>query len=84
VGNLHGYPSIVGALLSIVMVTMDSDAEFLRYGGSSAQMMAQLGGILSTLLISILSGYGTGVLIAPVKDAVTLSFKDAIWWHLEY
>jgi ammonia channel protein AmtB len=85
VGNLHGYPSLVGALLSIGFVTMDAGAEFLQYGGSSsAQILAQLGGIASTLLISIISGYGTGLLIAPLKDASTLSFKDSVWWHLEY
>jgi ammonium transporter Rh len=86
VANLHGYPSLVGALLSIVFCTMDADADFLRYGRSAvtSQMLAQLGGIASTLVISVASGYGTGLLISPWNDAGTLSYKDAVWWHLEY
>jgi ammonium transporter Rh len=85
VGNLHGYPSLVGALLSVAFVALDSEADFLRYSMGS-QMLRQLGGILSTLVISIVSGYGTGSFISAFtfKGEATPSFKDNVWWHLEY
>ena len=28
VGNLHGYPSLVGALLSVAFIALDSEADF--------------------------------------------------------
>jgi ammonium transporter Rh len=85
VGNLHGYPSLVGALLSAAFIALDSEADFLRYSMGS-QMLRQLGGILSTLVISIASGYGTGTFISvsKFKGEATPSFKDSVWWHLEY
>jgi ammonium transporter Rh len=83
VANLHGYPSLVGALLSIFFLALDPDAEFLAHD-MIPQMMRQLGGIVATLAISIASGYGTGVLASSLKDDSTPSFQDDVWWHLEY
>jgi ammonium transporter Rh len=83
VGNLHGWPSLVGAFASVALVALDADADFLEYGMVS-QMLRQLGGILVTLAIAICSGYGTGVLAASCKDDTTASFRDEVWWHTEY
>jgi ammonium transporter Rh len=83
VANLHGYPSVVGALLSIFFIALDPDAEFLT-SEVIPQMLRQLGGIIATLIISIASGYGTGVLASSLKDDLTPSFQDEVWWHLEY
>jgi len=38
VGNLHGWPSIVGGVLSIIFVTLDDEAEYLPHGTSVAQV----------------------------------------------
>lgn len=82
VGNLHGYPSIVGALLSVGFVALDRKANFLQHSMAS-QMLRQLASIVATLGVSILSGYGTGFVAAKFQcDSPT--FVDSAWWHLEY
>lgn len=84
VGNLHGYPSLVGGLLSIVLVAIDSQAEFLEYGVVS-QMLRQLVGVIVTLITASVSGYYTGLFVKGFKDeTATKSFADSEWWHLEY
>ena len=84
VGNLHGYPSLVGALLSVAFITLDSEADFLR-DSMGSQMLRQLGrGILPTFVINIVSGYGTGLFISAFKGGATPTFKDSVWWLLEY
>lgn len=83
VGNLHGYPSVVGALLSIGFIALDPAAEFLTQA-MLPQMGSQFCGIAATLLVSMASGYGTGALVSTLKDETTLSYMDSEWWHLEY
>lgn len=83
VGNLHGIPSVIGALFSIVFVCLDRDAAFLSYDWGS-QVLRQGVAIVATLAIAALSGYGTGRLIAGQKDERTSSYLDAVWWHAEY
>jgi ammonium transporter Rh len=82
VGNLHGYPAIVGALLSIGFVALDPKADFLEHS-MVAQMLRQLLSIIATLGVSIASGYGTGYVASKFQDS-GLAFVDAIWWQLEY
>jgi ammonium transporter Rh len=86
VGNLHGYPSIVGALLSVAFVAVDfSGTDFLTHDLVEHQMMAQLAGIIATLLVSMVTGYATGLVIKPLKEEEsTLNYLDSVWWHLEY
>lgn len=83
VGNLHGYPSVVGALLSVAFIALDAKADFLE-NEMGPQMVCQLGGILSTLAVSLLGGLGTGKFAKQFKDDETPSFSDSVWWHLEY
>lgn len=83
VANLHGYPSLVGALLSAVFIALDPNAEFLR-NDMVVQMLCQLKGIAATLFVSIVSGYVTGLVAKSFKDVYTPSFMDNVWWHLEY
>ncbi len=83
VGNLHGWPSIVGGLLSIIYVTFDPKADFLKFDTAS-QMFRQFLGVVATLLVAIFSGYGTGKLVKSLKDDATPSYKDSVWWHAEY
>ena len=92
VGNLHGYPSIVGGILSIIYVTLDADAEFLHYN-MFQQMIRQFLGIIITLVISITSGYGTGLLVTTKlnednddesESKMKKTYHDKVWWHTEY
>lgn len=84
VGNLHGYPSLVGGLLSIFLVALDPEADFLEHSLAS-QMVRQLGGVLVTLVVAIISGYYTGVFVKGYKDgSATASYSDGVWWDLEY
>jgi ammonium transporter Rh len=87
VGNLHGYPSIVGALLSVVFVALSSEEEFLHSMGIS-QMARQLAGMVFTLALSGLTGYATGLFASrysyTTSGGGTKNFEDHVWWHLEY
>ena len=59
VGNLHGWPSVVGGLASIVFVALDSKATFLTYS-TGVQCLCQFLGVVSTIAIAIASGLFTG------------------------
>jgi ammonium transporter Rh len=86
VGNLHGYPSVVGALLSVAFIALDPSADFLTQD-MVPQMVSQVLGIIATLLVSSVSGYGTGAMIASLnkdEETTTWSYQDHVWWHLEY
>jgi ammonium transporter Rh len=83
VGNLHGYPSLVGGLLSIAFVAINPNADFLQYGVVE-QMIRQLIGVVCTMVVSIVSGYVIGTFIAPLKHPKTPCFVDSAFWHSEY
>lgn len=84
VGNLHGWPSVVGALMSIVFVAVDSEAEFLVYPTAS-QMLRQVLGLVATLAVSMLTGFGTGKLIKKLPgSSPEENYHDKVWWHTEY
>jgi ammonium transporter Rh len=91
VNNLHGYPSLLGGLTSVLAVAADSEADSLmdsangRLGGP----LRQLGGVVATLTVSGFSGYITGLLIkAPAikqkDDDTTPSYEDGVWWSAHY
>merc|ERR1719330_2156611 len=81
VGNLHGYPSVLGGLLSIFLVLVDSDADFLNYGVGTQSLM-QLLAVVFTLAVAIVTGYVSGKFItSPLLDnAVAEDYEDAVWW----
>lgn len=91
INNLHGYPSLLGGLASVIMVAIDSDADFFlesangRLGGP----LRQVCGVVATLAVSGFSGYTTGLLIKTPAimqkdDDITPSFEDAVWWSAHY
>jgi ammonium transporter Rh len=90
VNNLHGYPSLLGGLASIVAVAIDSEADFLMdSSGKLGGPLRQVCGILCTLAVAGISGYITGALIkAPAlkekDDDTTPSYEDAVWWRADY
>lgn len=83
VGNLHGWPSVVGGLLSIVFVAMDSDAEFLIFGGFW-QCVCQFLGVVCTIAMAIGSGYVTGLVMVKMAHDDPDQYDDGLWWEGEY
>jgi ammonium transporter Rh len=92
VHNLHGMPSIVGGLASIIFVTINSDAEFLFHESSIVQALCQISAVFATVGFAILTGGITGKVMvlaagdAPYKDThpMKLEYDDAVWWEGEY
>jgi len=81
VGNLHGYPSVLGGLLSIVLVCVDHNADFLEHG-LGVQSIAQTLAVAGTLAASIVTGYITGMFVLgnPDSFAGVPDYEDAVWW----
>jgi len=84
VGNLHGLPSLLGGIGSMVFVAMDPAADFLTYSPAS-QMARQLVAVVSTVVMALLSGYATGLVMVQGPANVAMDeYEDAIWWEGEY
>jgi ammonium transporter Rh len=86
VGNLHGYPSVLGGLLSILLVFVDPDADFLNFGVGTQSIM-QLAAVAATLVSSIVTGYLSGAVISnnllgsfAEEYAISHDYDDAVWW----
>lgn len=84
VGNLHGYPSVLGGLLSVFLVYTSSDADFLVHG-VGIQSLMQLIAVAATLVVAYFAGYISTLLTTPVGDlaimyAKTVDYDDAAWW----
>jgi len=78
VGNLHGYPSVIGGLASILFVAIDSDAEFLTYG-YGMQSAIQLIAVVATLVMAKTSGFISGKLILN-NVGKHADYDDNVWW----
>ena len=84
VGNLHGWPSVLGGLASIVFVAIDSDAEFLQHA-ALGQCIRQFIAVACTISFAIGSGYFTGIVMNMVADTSPPDqYDDGIWWEGEY
>ena len=88
VGNLHGWPSILGGLASIVFVAVDPDAYFLMYGAVS-QCLRQLAAVVSCVLLATVTGYITGFAMTKVGVEIESGdgpdeYDDGVWWEGEY
>lgn len=82
VGNLHGYPSLLGGLLSIVLVYVHSDAEFLLHEVGTQSLM-QLFAVGGTFTMAIVTGYLTGTAVSSSFFGSFLDaedYEDAVWW----
>lgn len=79
------WPSVLGGLASIVYVAMDSDAEFLVYGGFG-QCVRQLFAVASCLLVASGSGYLSGMIMKKSVDPSDYpdEYDDGLWWEGEY
>jgi ammonium transporter Rh len=83
VGNLHGWPSVVGGLASVFFVAIDSEAEFLKYGPLS-QCIRQFCAVLCTIAFAGTSGYFTGTVMKKADEQMPDQYDDGIWWEGEY
>eukprot|EP00934_Nitzschia_sp_Nitz4_P003452 Nitzschia sp. Nitz4//scaffold419_size8899//2837//4199//NITZ4_009109-RA/size8899-snap-gene-0.0-mRNA-1//-1//CDS//3329551391//3442//frame0 len=82
VGNLHGYPSIVGGLASIIIVYFHSEEPFLVYTAGT-QSVRQLAAIVATIASSSIAGYVTGLVLlkTPASFETVPDYEDTVWWH---
>jgi ammonium transporter Rh len=81
VANLHGYPSVLGGLLSFFFVVTNHDADFLLHGLGTQSLM-QLVAVGSTLVVAIVSGYLSGFVLLrkPAHFASIVDYEDKVWW----
>jgi ammonium transporter Rh len=84
VANLHGYPSVFGGLVSILLVIFNSEADFLEYG-LVTQSIVQALAVVATIVTAVVSGFVTGkvVLRNPASFADVPDYEDAVWWVSE-
>lgn len=81
VGNLHGYPSVLGGLASILLVFIDGHADFLMYS-MGMQSVIQLLAVLVCLATAMITGYVTGYSFLGRSEhyASIIDYEDAVWW----
>ena len=79
------WPSVLGGLASIVYVMMDSDAEFLLYGGFD-QCVRQFMAVVSSVLVAGGSGFLTGIIMkkSETSSSTRDDYHDGFWWEAEY
>jgi ammonia channel protein AmtB len=85
VGNLHGWPSVLGGISSAIFVLFNANAGFLSHG-VVVQMLCQILGVVSTILIAVASGYGTGLLMVQYGSLERKpdEYDDAVWYVLYF
>ena len=79
------HADLVGGLASILLVFLDSNADFLAYG-VGMQSTIQLMAVLATIAAAVVSGFITGkiVLENPAEFADVDDYEDAVWWVGEF
>jgi len=78
VGNLHGYPSVLGGLASILFVAIDYDNLILNHEFGT-QSIVQLVAVIATLAMAKISGFISGKLI--LNDVGKhADYDDNVWW----
>jgi len=85
VANLHGYPSVLGGLLSIFLVFVDYDKDIMQHH-ILLQPIAQALAVAGTLATSIVTGYFTGMAVFgnPDSFASVPDYEDSVWWVGEF
>jgi ammonium transporter Rh len=87
INNLHGMPSIAGALISVFVAGIASDhaQESSYHYKQGRQAVAQFAGLLLTLVYAIVTGLATGALmktVGPPEGVDIKKFQDACWWEI--
>ena len=83
VHNLHGLPSVVGGLASAVFVTLDSNANFLKFS-KGQQAFRQVMAVVCTIAFALVSGWITGFMMVKAVPDTPPEYDDAAWWESEY
>jgi ammonium transporter Rh len=73
--NLHGMPSVLGALVSVLLPALFPG--MVGIGSPAVQMM----GILSTLVVAVSTGVLTALMMKPFGDRAS-SFDDSEYWEV--
>jgi len=91
--NLHGMPSILGALVSVVIAAFASKSDGYNdeydsvFPQGKKQAWYQLAATGLTLLIAILSGFLTGALVSVFPDNMkkikNFAFRDDPFWDMD-
>lgn len=81
--NLHGWPAVLGGILSAIFVLFDSQSTFFVHSPAS-QCIRQLLGIGVTIIVGAVGGYLTALPLRGLKEADTPSFEDGLWWEGDY
>jgi hypothetical protein len=71
------------ACTRVIFISANPDADFLEHELAN-QIGRQFGAILCTLVVSVISGFGTGKLIALLEDEEKSHYKDNSSWKAEY
>lgn len=86
--NLHGMPSVIGGLASVVVAAWKttggrtSDSEV--YGDSAQYQSAlQLAGVGCTLFVAMASGLLAGLVMRSVETEPVKTFQDSVWWCVD-
>jgi ammonium transporter Rh len=86
--NLHGIPSVIGSLASIVLVAIkaplghDHPAVLVHKGDQ--QVTDQILAVVLTFLFSIVTGLLTGKILSLIKTESTVKcFEDDVYWEVE-
>jgi len=87
INNLHGMPSIAGAIVSIFVagIATDHAADASYSHKQGLQAKYQLAGLFLTLAFAVVTGLVTGVLMkacGPPRDVDIKKFHDASWWEI--
>ncbi|CAM9643251.1 unnamed protein product [Phaeothamnion confervicola] len=79
VHNLHGMPSLVGGIASVIVAAIYSNPDIYAWD-QDVQWIKQLAGVVCTLGVAIGTGLLTGMLIRPKETKLT--FNDKLDWEV--
>ena len=81
--NLHGWPAVLGGVLSAIFAYYDNQSGFFVHGPFS-QAIRQLLGVGVTIVVAVASGFLVGIPASGLKDDFAPSFEDGLWWEGDY
>ncbi len=82
VHNLHGMPSILGALVSAFFLAVSDPPSEGAAPMGDKQVSAQLTGVCITVIIAVLSGLVTGAILKRLPGAPRSKFVDRTAWEV--
>merc|ERR550532_2348825 len=77
--NLHGMPSVLGGVISVVVPLFLAEENGARKPGEPGK---QALGVMGTLVVSIVTGAITGLVMKALKDEKASSFDDSEYWEV--